>query len=187
MWLAHALTISRLPIAIALVFAWGHPVASAALVLLAALTDALDGTVAGWAKHRGAGPRWDIGGWLDPLIDKLFVLIVLALIAWHTESLVLPALIAAREIALVPVTLVWAAQGKSLRGRAARPIGKVATIVQFFACAVAVIEVAWAWPLAIAAAVLGIAAVIDYILVEMHRPSEPANAGRAALPEVTRR
>lgn len=163
---AHALTFVRLPIAIALTQTWGDRTWSAALVGLAALTDTLDGTVARWAKRRGSAPRWDIGGWLDPVIDKLFVLIVLGLIVWHTQGLALVALIAARELALVPVAIAWAIQGKTLRGRAARPLGKLATIAQFFACAVAVIEVAWAWPLAIACAVLGLAAVVDYLRAE---------------------
>lgn len=175
--LAHALTASRLPIAIALTQTWGDQVWSAVLVAVAALTDTLDGTVARWAKRRGSNPRWDIGAWLDPVIDKLFVLIVLGLIAWHTGSVVLPALIAAREIVLVPVSIVWAVQGKSLRGRAARPLGKAATIVQFVVCAVAVVHVAWAWPLAIACAVLGVAAVVDYLLVEHHRPAQDPALG----------
>ena len=81
MWIAHALTLSRIPIALALWSVWGDPVWSLALVALAALTDTLDGNVARWRKRRGStGP--DIGGWLDPVVDKLFVVIVLGAI-WH--------------------------------------------------------------------------------------------------------
>ncbi|MBC7974640.1 MAG: hypothetical protein H7138_06600, partial [Myxococcales bacterium] len=46
MWLAHALTLSRVPLAIALWWVWGDPVGSAALVTVAAITDAADGRVA---------------------------------------------------------------------------------------------------------------------------------------------
>lgn len=170
MWLAHALTLSRLPIAIALTQTFGDRMWSAMLVLLAAATDAADGTVARAMKRRGSrGP--DIGGWLDPVVDKLFVVIVLATIWWHTHDAVLLALIAAREIALAPLMLVYLARRRPLRTLHARWLGKVATIAQFLACATAVVDVRYAWPLAIAAAVFGIAAVIDYIVVEIRTPA----------------
>ena len=163
MWLAHALTFSRLPIAIALTQTFGDRMWSAILVLLAAATDAADGTVARAMKRRGSqGP--DIGGWLDPLIDKLFVVIVLATIWWHTRDGMLLALIAAREIALAPLMLVYIAMRRPLRTLHARSLGKAATIAQFLACATAVVDVRFAWPLAIAAGALGVAAVIDYII-----------------------
>jgi phosphatidylglycerophosphate synthase len=64
-WLAHALTLSRIPLALALWWTWGDPVWSVAIVAAAALTDTADGRVARWAQRRGArGP--DIGGWLEP-------------------------------------------------------------------------------------------------------------------------
>lgn len=166
MWLAHALTLSRLPIALALTQTFGDRMWSALLVLLAAATDAADGTVARAMKRRGSlGP--DIGGWLDPVIDKMFVAIVLGTIWWHTHDGLLLALIAAREIALAPLLLVYLAKRRPLRTLHARPIGKTATIAQFLACATAVVDVHYAWPFAIAAAVLGVAAVVDYIVVEL--------------------
>ena len=164
MWLAHILTLSRLPIAIALTQTFGHPVWSAVLVMLAAATDAVDGTVARWFKHRGRGRSADIGGWLDPLVDKIFVVIVLATIWWYTRNTALIALIAAREILFAPLALVYLARGIPLSKVSARTIGKVATIAQFLACAVAVVEPDYAWPLAAIAAVLGVAAIVDYAL-----------------------
>jgi len=166
MWLAHALTLSRLPIAIALTQTFGDRMWSALLVLLAAATDAADGTVARAMQRRGSrGP--DIGGWLDPLIDKMFVVIVLVTIWWHTHDVGLLALIAAREIALAPLMLVYLARRRPLRTLHARPIGKAATIAQFLACATATVDLHYAWPLAIGAGVLGVAAVADYIVVEL--------------------
>jgi len=177
MWLAHLLTLSRLPIAIALTQTFGDRAWSAVLVLLAAGTDAVDGTVARWVKHHGGGkaqdpgrPWWssgpDIGAWLDPLVDKVFVLIVLATIWWHTGDVVLIALIAAREILLAPLMIVYFARRMRMDHLKARKIGKAATIAQFLACAVAVVDPRYAWPLAIAAAVLGVAAIVDYLVHE---------------------
>lgn len=79
MWLAHALTLSRIPLAVALWGTYGEPAWSSALIVLAGLTDAADGNVARWMRRRGR-TRPDIGGWLDPLVDKLFVVAVLALV-----------------------------------------------------------------------------------------------------------
>ncbi len=168
MWLAHMLTLSRLPIAIALTQTFGNPAWSAALVMLAAATDAVDGTVARWLKHRGAR-RFDIGGWLDPLVDKLFVVIVLATIWWHTRDTVLVSLIAAREILFAPLSVLYLVRRVPREKLSARPIGKAATIAQFLACAVAMVDPHYAWPLALAAAALGIAAIVDYSLTTSAR------------------
>src|SRR5204863_2799916 len=102
MWLAHALTLSRLPIAAGLVAAYGRIGWAVTLVVLAAVTDAADGTVARAMQRRGKTTP-DIGGWLDPLVDKIFVVIVLATIYAHTRELTVIALIAAREVLLAPL------------------------------------------------------------------------------------
>lgn len=171
MWLAHALTLSRIPIALALTQTYGERAWSAILVMLAAGTDAVDGTVARWMKHRGTG-RPDIGGWLDPLVDKLFVVIVLVTIWWHTRDTLLIATIGTREILFAPLALVYLARRTPRSELHARKIGKAATIAQFLACAVAVVEPAYAWPLAFAAAALGLAAIIDYLVVYLIKGRE---------------
>lgn len=162
MWLAHALTLSRLPIAVGLVFAYGHTMWAVILVVLAAASDAADGRVARVMKQRGStGP--DIGGWLDPVVDKIFVLVVLATIWWHTHAVLVIALIAAREVLMVPLAAVYLALGRRPRKVQAETIGKAATIAQFSACAVAIALPAYALPVAIVAAILGGAALVDYI------------------------
>src|SRR5262245_2121931 len=99
LWLAHALTLSRIPLAVGLWWVWGDPIWSLALLGLAAATDAADGRVARWAQRRGSrGP--DIGGWLDPLADKLFVGAVLAAVWMHTHQLAVIVLVGARELVL---------------------------------------------------------------------------------------
>jgi len=169
MWLAHALTLSRLPIAAGLVIAYGHTLWAVILVVLAAASDAADGRVARAMKRRGStGP--DIGGWLDPVVDKIFVLVVLATIWWHTREISVIALIAAREALMVPLSIVYLATGRRPRKVQAETIGKAATIAQFIACAVAIATPAYALPMAIAAAVLGGAAVADYINRDLRDP-----------------
>jgi phosphatidylglycerophosphate synthase len=171
MWLAHGLTLSRLPIAVALVWAYGQTAWAVGLVVLAAATDAADGTVARAMQRRGStGP--DIGGWLDPLVDKIFVVIVLAAIGWHTHDVLLIALIAARELVLVPLVILYLVRGRPTGHLHARAIGKAATIAQFVACAVALALPADALPFAVAAAALGLAAVADYIR-SGYRPGNP--------------
>ena len=165
MWLAHALTLLRLPIAVGLTQTYGNTAWSVALIALAALTDALDGNVARCMQRRGH-MRPDIGGWLDPLVDKIFVVVVLATIWVHTQDVVLIAMIAAREIVLVPLVIAYLVRRKSTSHLHADAIGKAATIAQFVACAVAVAAPREAIPVAAVAALLGLMAVGHYIVRE---------------------
>ncbi|HWO24032.1 MAG TPA: CDP-alcohol phosphatidyltransferase family protein [Kofleriaceae bacterium] len=161
MWLAHALTLSRIPIAIALWSTYGDPARSLALVALAALTDAADGNVARFMQRRGhTAPA--IGGWLDPLVDKLFVAIVLALVWLRAGEPLVVVLVGARELLFLPLAALYAARRPTLGELHADPIGKAATIAQFVALAVVLAAPAWALPAAVTAAALGLAAVAHY-------------------------
>jgi phosphatidylglycerophosphate synthase len=179
MWLAHALTLSRIPIAVLLWSTYGDPARSLALVVIAALTDAADGTVARWAqRRRPGGPRPSIGTWLDPLADKVFVVLALGLIWIRAGERLAVVLIAARELLYVPLAAIYLALRAQLPASRrlafgelrAAPIGKAATIAQLVALAVALVAPAWApahaaaWtlPAAIAAAALGAAAAARY-------------------------
>src|SRR3954451_11541627 len=107
MWLAHALTLSRIPIAAVFWLTYGNRPLSLALVVLAALTDALDGNVARWVKRR-TGAVSTIGEWLDPLADKLFIIIVLGAIQTRDPvPWALIALIVARELVLIPLAMIY--------------------------------------------------------------------------------
>jgi phosphatidylglycerophosphate synthase len=166
MWLAHLLTLSRIPIAIGLWVTYGDPAWSVALVALAAATDAADGNVARWMQRHGH-TQPAIGGWLDPLVDKIFVVIVLALIWVKTGQGLVVALVAVREIALLPVVAVHLAARRPVGGIHADPIGKAATIAQLLALAAVFGAPRWAVPAAAAAAVLGLAAAAHYTLREV--------------------
>lgn len=162
MWLAHALTLSRIPIAIGLWLTYGNAAWSVALIALAAATDAADGNVARWMQRRGHR-RPAIGGWLDPLVDKIFVVIVLALIWFEARERLVVLLVAVRELALIPVAVAYLAGHHRPVGELhADPIGKATTIAQLAAVAAVFGAPRWALPAAVVAAVLGLAAAVHY-------------------------
>jgi phosphatidylglycerophosphate synthase len=169
-WYAHALTLSRIPLAVALCWAWGNAAWSVAILAIAAATDTLDGRVARRAKRRGA-PGPDIGGWLDPAVDKLFVAIVLAAI-WvgaplaHRAAVI--ALIGARELVLVPLVAVYLARRRPHAPLRADRLGKTATVAQFIALCVIVLAPDHALPAAAVAGGLGLVAVGHYIATATH-------------------
>jgi cardiolipin synthase len=180
-WLAHALTLSRIPLALALWWVWGDPRWSVVLVVLAGLSDVADGRVARWAKRRGRrGP--DIGGWLDPAVDKLFLAIVLAAVWTHTPDLAVIALIGARELVLVPLVAVYLARRRPHPELRADAFGKIATIAQFIALCVIALAPGDALPAAIVAAVLGLAAAGHYVAVALtaQPPHDGPPVARAA-------
>ena len=177
MWPAHILTLSRIPIAIG--FLWTRGIAAVVLVALAALTDALDGTVARWLKARGHR-RPDIGGWLDPLVDKLFVAIVLCALIGEVDARLL-LLLAARELLLVPVAvihLVYLMRGVRLHTLEADVLGKVATVAQLTALAIVLASPAYGFGAALVASALGVAAAIHYAwraVARIHKYTRPAS------------
>jgi cardiolipin synthase (CMP-forming) len=173
MWLAHALTLSRLPIAVAFWWAYGDTALATLLIALAALTDTLDGNVARYMKRRGSGGP-DIGGWLDPLVDKLFVVIVLGVIWRQTGDALVLALIGARELVMVPLVAIYVARRMPTRELRADVFGKAATVAQFVAVAIVRGLPRWGLVAASVAAVLGVIAAIHYVargLARMH-PAE---------------
>jgi cardiolipin synthase (CMP-forming) len=187
MWLAHALTLSRIPIAIVLWLTYGDWRWSLALVVLAALTDAADGNVARWWRRRTGDTRPSAGEWLDPLADKAFILIVLGAIQVHDPApWWLVALIVARELLLVPLATVYrlVVHGRGEHAFQASAIGKAATIAELVAIGALVMRssvtsvAAFVIPLAAIAGALGVLAVINYILRASHEALENHEARR---------
>jgi phosphatidylglycerophosphate synthase len=177
-WVAHGLTLSRIPLALALWWVWGDALWSVVLIVLAGLSDVADGRTARWIKRRGGGGP-DIGGWLDPAVDKLFVAIVLAAIWTQTRDVAVIALVGARELALVPLVAVYLARRKPHRALRADVFGKVATVAQFIALCVIALAPRHAVPAAIVAAVLGLTAVGHYVITAI---TEPLDRGVADAP-----
>jgi CDP-diacylglycerol--glycerol-3-phosphate 3-phosphatidyltransferase len=168
-WLAHALTLLRIPIAVAVALEYGQTWPVVALIALAAATDIADGNVARFMQRRGH-TKPAIGGWLDPLADKIFVAVVLAAIVVHTREIWIVALIGARELLLLPLLAIYLAVRRDRTKLEADAIGKLATIAQFVALAVAVALPRHALPGAIVAAVLGVASVVHYVRARRMQP-----------------
>lgn len=166
LWIAHGLSLIRIPIAIALAFVYGDRWIVVGLVLLAAATDAADGNVARYLQRRGhTTPA--IGNWLDPAVDKLFVLIVLGVIWWHTGDLVVIALVGARELVMLPLIAIYLAKHRPMRELRADRFGKLATVAQFLALATAVASPPHALIAAAVTAAVGLLAAGHYIWREL--------------------
>lgn len=128
--LPNALTASRLvaiPVLLVLLavpFPW-HDQIAAAVFLLASATDTLDGNLA-----RRRGQVTELGKFLDPLADKLFVLSVLIALV---QQAVLPAwvvvVIFSRELLITVLRSLRADRGVV----AATPFGKTKTVLQVLA------------------------------------------------------
>ena len=172
MWLANALTLARIPLAGLFWLTYGHLAWSLAIIGVAALTDALDGTVARWERRRGRSGS-TAGEWLDPLADKVFVFGVLAATAVRgTTPWALVALVCARELLLVPLAIAYRlTRPRAAHAFQANRLGKAATIAQLAAVLAIVFGLRAAPLLAVVAAVLGLAAVTHYVVRGIARRS----------------
>jgi phosphatidylglycerophosphate synthase len=175
---ANLLSLARVPLALAfavvLAAPWGGPWAALGVLALAGLTDALDGMFARRAEARRLGTHGPTapagtGSWLDPICDKVFVASVLGAIWYRSQpSLGLLALILARELAQLPLSLVYAAVPALRRWLRydfrASPLGKAATVSQFAAIAALLFQSRLTYPAAWLSFVIGLLALGDYIL-----------------------
>ena len=167
MWAAHALTLSRIPLAVVFWLTYGDLAWSCGIVALAALTDAADGWVARQAQQHGAR-RSEVGAWLDPLCDKAFIIGALAAVIAHEQPpAAVIALIAAREVLLAPLGLTYrivlAVHPMAHEFRAS-VLGKATTVAQFMAMLALLLQSRAVMPAALAAGVLGVAAVAQYVV-----------------------
>jgi CDP-diacylglycerol--glycerol-3-phosphate 3-phosphatidyltransferase len=136
--LPNALTLSRLaaiPVLMILLIARfeAHDQIAAALFVVFSLTDTLDGQI---ARRRGLVS--DLGKFLDPLADKLFVLSVLIVLV--QEGLVaawVVVLIFSRELLITILRSVGATQGHVI---AAAPMGKTKTMTQMAAVVLLILQ-----------------------------------------------
>ena len=136
--LPNALTVSRLvaiPVLMALLLLRfpGHDQVAAALFIAFSLTDTLDGQLA-----RRSGTVSDLGKFLDPLADKLFVLAVLIVLV--QEGLVaawVVVVIFSRELIITILRSVGASQGRVI---AAAPLGKTKTVMQMSAVTLLILQ-----------------------------------------------
>jgi CDP-diacylglycerol--glycerol-3-phosphate 3-phosphatidyltransferase len=156
----NVLTLSRLaaipPLMVLLVVRFpGHDQLAAALFIVVSLTDTLDGEIA-----RRRGTVSDLGKFLDPLADKLFVLSVLIVLV--QEGLVaawVVVVIFSRELIITLLRSVAATQGRVI---AAAPLGKTKTVMQMFAVALLILQ--RPYPVVVPLADLAIAVAIVFTI-----------------------
>jgi CDP-diacylglycerol--glycerol-3-phosphate 3-phosphatidyltransferase len=163
----NSLTVSRLvaiPVLMVLLLVRfpGHDQVAAVLFVLFSLTDTLDGELA-----RRRGTVSDLGTFLDPLADKLFVLSVLIVLV--QEGLVaawVVVVIFSRELIITILRSVAASQGRVI---AAAPLGKTKTITQMSAVALLILQRPYPVVVPIADVAVGIAIIftlwsgLDYL------------------------
>jgi phosphatidylglycerophosphate synthase len=170
MWLANGLTVARIPLAAVFWATYGRVEWSILAIVLAAATDALDGRIARRARARIGAGAGHAGEWLDPVADKIFVFTVAASIVAHGDApWALAVLVLARELVIVPAGIVYRLvlvhRPPVEHAFQADALGKATTIVQLAAVLALVTRAPVVGPvLAVAAAVLGLAAAVHYVV-----------------------
>lgn len=184
--LPNALTLGRLasiPLLMALLLLRfpGHDQAAAALFVVASLTDTADGQLA-----RRRGQVTELGKFLDPFVDKLFILSVLIVLVQERElSAWIVVVIFGRELLITVLRSVSATQGRVI---AATPWGKTKTMTQIGAVLLLILERPYPFITPAAEAGIAIAVVftvvsgIDYLWRFRHIFDRPAPAAAGGSP-----
>ena len=164
----------RVPLAAAFPFCTDRPMLALGLLVAAGASDVLDGWIA--RRFDQATP---LGAIIDPIADKLFVLVVvITLVVDGRLSGLQVALLATREVGELPLLVWWIFNRNRRHGRASHPManvpGKLATVVQFAAVAAAILGSGATGGLVVFAAVAGGLAAATYWWRELHK--EPVAA-----------
>lgn len=153
--LADALTIARLPLAVA--FVLGRSTDTRLVVLaVAGATDLSDG----WVARRWGGSR--LGAFLDPVADKIFaaaaffVVLLSGELAWWEIVLVL-----LRDI-LATLAFLYTVVTRRPVAIPARAGGKAVTLLQMTTLFAFILDSPYLRPVAYAAAAVGLYAIYDY-------------------------
>src|SRR5438874_7520212 len=132
-----------------------HDQIAAAVFVVFSLTDTVDGQLA-----RRRGTVSDLGKFLDPLADKLFVLAVLIVLV--QEGLVaawVVVVIFSRELIITILRSVGASQGRVI---AAAPLGKTKTVTQMAAVTLLILQ--RPYPVLVPIADIAVAAAVVFTL-----------------------
>jgi len=136
--LPNALTVSRLvaiPVLMVLLMARfpNHDLLAALVFVVASLTDTLDGNLA-----RRRSQVTELGKFLDPLADKLFILSVLIVLVQERELAAwVVVVIFGRELLITVLRSLSANQGAVI---AATPFGKTKTVLQVAAVLLLILQ-----------------------------------------------
>jgi cardiolipin synthase len=165
--LADWLSLVRIPLGALFLFVAGRLPLALAVLVVAGISDVLDG----WAARRYRRPgdhERHRGDWLDPFCDKIFVAAVLTgiYLAHHPPPALL-LMVVVREllqgISLIIYRLVPALRRGTPYDYRAHVLGKATTVAQFTTAAALLLEHPLARPLAVASGLLGLAAVLVYV------------------------
>lgn len=164
--LPNLLSLMRLPLAF--VFLQHSPMHRAIAIILALITDGLDGFIARRYKMTNR-----LGTILDPITDKFFVFFVLIVyISEQRLSLVEAACLISRDFSLVlyGLYLIWQGKLDRLRFRAIW-VGKIATVLQLTLILFLTFDIpVWSSIYGLAL-LLGIGAFAELYLTEREAPS----------------
>lgn len=163
------ISLLRVPMAALFPMCIDRPAVAVALVALAGATDVLDGWIA-----RTSGQATPTGALVDPITDKLFVLVVAStLLAAHRLTPVEVLWLAARDIGEIPLILWWWLSVERRQARADSPAanlpGKAATFVQFLVIVAAITGSSARKELVVAAGIAGTIAAAAYWWRELRR------------------
>jgi CDP-diacylglycerol--glycerol-3-phosphate 3-phosphatidyltransferase/cardiolipin synthase len=160
--LPNLVSLARVPLAATFPFVLDRPVVALVVLALAGLSDVVDGWLA-----RSRNQVTAVGIVLDPITDKLFVMVVVV-------SLVVAArlpfpevlLLATRELGELPLVLWWALSHQKRQQKVAHTManvpGKLVTVLQFATVAAALLSSPWVHPLLVATAGVGALAACVY-------------------------
>jgi phosphatidylglycerophosphate synthase len=160
--LAHLIPngLSLVRLGLGLAFPWVPADGRVLVVLLAALTDLLDGLSARWLHAQSLAGRL-----LDPVADKVFVLMLAGtLIAEGTLGAGWAVAVASRDLVVLAGAAYVMARGRWSDYRRMQPTwtGKVATAAQFALLLALVLRVSWSEWLVAPTALLSLAAAVHY-------------------------
>jgi phosphatidylglycerophosphate synthase len=120
--------------------------------------------------HAGRRGTANIGAWLDPLCDKVFVVsTAIAVVVTYDPPALVIVLVLLRDVALAILVVVFRLAGGRERFHGhdfrARVSGKATTVAQFAALLAVVFAPEWALPLAWISGVVGLVAVAERIVL----------------------
>jgi cardiolipin synthase len=163
--LADWFSLVRIPLGAVFLFVANHQLLAVGVLVLAGVSDVLDG----WAARRhGNVDEPHRGDWLDPFCDKVFVACMLAgIYVVHRPPLPLLCLVVTREVLQVLSMVIYKLSPTLRRGLhynyRAHPLGKATTVTQFATALALLFDHPLATPLALAAGVLGLVTVALYL------------------------
>jgi len=166
--LADWFSLVRIPLGVVFLFVADRLPLALTVLVLAGISDVLDG----WAARRHGSPAATAephrGDWLDPFCDKVFVAAVLAgIYVVHHPPIPLLLLIVTREVLQVlslAVYRLWPSLRRGLQyNYRAHPLGKATTVTQFATALALMLDHPLATPLALASAILGLVSVVVYL------------------------